>query len=70
MRSPHNNRPRRLAKLPAAAEQYGVCTKTLRRMISRGEIAGHRLGQRIILVDLDELDAALTPIPSAKVGAP
>jgi hypothetical protein len=53
-----------MAKLPDAARQYGVCTKTLRRRIADGTITGHRLGQRIILVDLDELDARLYRIPS------
>lgn len=60
-------RPRR-AKLADAAELNGVCTKTLRRMIARGELTGYRLGKRIILVDLDELDALLRPIPSAGGG--
>lgn len=57
--------PRHMAKLPAAAEQYGVSTKTLRRRIADGTITGHRLGKRIILVDLDELERVLHRIPSA-----
>lgn len=54
--------PPRRVKLPAAAEQYGVSVKTLRRRIASGELTAHRLGARIILVDLDELDALLRPI--------
>lgn len=65
MSKPRNNRPRRRAKLADAAEMYGVSVKTLRRRIADGSLTGYRLGSRIILVDLDELDALLTPIPSA-----
>lgn len=61
------SRPRR-AKLPAAAEEFGVSVKTLRRRIATGDLRAYRLGSRIILVDLDELDALLTPIPTAKAG--
>ena len=58
-----------MAKLAPAAEQYGVCTKTLRRMVARGDLTGYRLGSRIILVDLDELETRLLkPIPTAKAG--
>lgn len=53
------------AKLPAAAARYGVSVKTLRRRISDGSLNGYRLGARIIVVDLDELDALFRPIPSA-----
>ena len=55
---------RRLTRQPEAAAYAGVCTRTIRRMISRGELTGYRLGQRLILVDLNELDAALRPIPA------
>lgn len=58
----------RLTKLSAAAEMKGVSTKTLRRRIADGSLTGYRLGSRIILIDLDELDDLLKPIPSAKVG--
>ncbi|GAA1543497.1 DNA-binding protein [Nocardioides humi] len=59
----------RKVKLSAASELRGISTKTLRRRIADGSLTGYRLGSRIILVDLDELDALLSPIPSAtKVG--
>jgi excisionase family DNA binding protein len=63
-----NNRPRR-AKLPAAAEQYGVSVKTLRRRIASGHLTAYRLGSRIIVGDLDELDALFTPIPTVGGGS-
>lgn len=56
--------PRR-AKLAVAADACGVSVKTLRRAISRGDLTGYRLGPRIIVVDLDELDELMRPIPSA-----
>lgn len=59
---------RRRAKLPAAAEHYGVSVKTLRRKIASGDLTAHRLGSRIILVDLDELEALLQPIPTVNGG--
>lgn len=57
-------KPRR-AKLPDAARENGVSVKTLRRRISDGSLTGYRLGARIILVDLDELEDLLYRIPSA-----
>lgn len=68
MSGPRNNRPRR-AKLPAAAELYGISVKTLRRRISDGSLTGYRLGKRIILVDLDELESLMSPIPSADLAS-
>lgn len=59
---------RRLAKLPAAAEAHGVSVKTLRRRIADGSLNGYRLGNRIIVVDLDELDELFQPIPTSKAG--
>ncbi|MDI6910483.1 helix-turn-helix domain-containing protein [Nocardioides sp.] len=59
-------RPRR-AKLPAAAEYAGTCTKTLRRRIADGSLPGYRLGSRVIMVDLDDVDALFQQIPT--VGA-
>ena len=55
----------RYVPLAAAASYIAVDTKTIRRMISRGELSGRRVGSRIIRVDLNELDALLRPIPSA-----
>ena len=62
-------RARRLASIPEAAEYASVCTKTLRRRIADGTLPAYRLGPRVLRVDLDELDAAMRPIPSARGGA-
>ena len=56
---------RRLARLAEATTKYPVCERTLRRMVSRGEITGYRLGKRVLFVDLNEVDAALRPVPTA-----
>lgn len=53
---------RRLAPLNGAAEYAGVHPRTLRRRIADGSLTGYRMGPRIIRVDLNEVDALLTPI--------
>jgi len=53
-----------LASIGQAAEYAGVSTKTIRRRISDGSLTGYRMGQRLIRVDLDELDRMLKPIPT------
>ncbi len=58
-----SNPARRWASLDAAAEYLGVSTKTLRRMIAAGTVTGYRAGPRLLRVDLNELDAALSRIP-------
>ena len=49
--------PHRLVSIAVAAEFADVCTKTIRRWISEGRIAGYRVGARLIKVDLDELES-------------
>lgn len=59
--------PRRYVSLADAAE-YAACNeKTLRRHIAKVELTGYRLG-RVIRIDLNELDAWLTPIPTVKAS--
>lgn len=55
---------KRLVSINQASE-YAACNpRTLRRYISAGQITGYRMGKRLIRVDLNELDALLTPIPT------
>jgi excisionase family DNA binding protein len=62
--------PRRLGTINAVAERYDVSPKTVRKLISRGELAAYRLGStRSIRVDLDEADELLRPVPTAGGGA-
>lgn len=58
--------PRRWASLAEGADYLEVAQKTLRRLIAAGTVTGYRLGRRSVRVDLNELDALLRPIPSAK----
>ena len=52
----------RWATLEAAAGYIAVSSKSIRRMISQGQITGYRAGDRLIRVDLNELDALMSPI--------
>lgn len=59
---------RRLVGLAEAAEYAACSTHTLRRRISEGSLRAYRMPgtSRLIRIDLDELDAALRPIRSAR----
>lgn len=59
---------RQLVPISAAAEYAACSPKTIRRRISDGSLTGYRWGKRLIRVDLNELDASLSPIPSAGGG--
>lgn len=60
-----NNQSRRLATLPAAAEYAACSVKTIRRRVADGTIPAYKLG-RLLRVDLNDLDHALRPIPTAR----
>lgn len=47
-----------------AAARWSVSRDTIRRLISSGKITGYRLNNRIIRVDVTEVDAAFRPIPA------
>jgi excisionase family DNA binding protein len=67
---PRATPPRRsLATLPEAADYAACSVKTLRRRIADGTLTGYRFGPRALRVDLNELDDALRPIPTARGGA-
>lgn len=52
--------------LEQAAEVMSLSTKTIRRRISDGTIPAYQCGRRPIRIRLDELEAALRRIPSAR----
>lgn len=56
--------------LAAAAEYANVSTRTLRRYISTGRLAGYRVGPRLVKVDLNQVDAMVRPIPTARDPEP
>ena len=60
-----NGNGRRYAKLSEAADYIGVTDRTIRQMIADGRLTGYRSGSRLVRVDLNELDAAMTPFGGA-----
>jgi excisionase family DNA binding protein len=52
--------PRRWATPQEAADYLGVSARTIRQMGADGRIRLYRNGKRIVRVDLNELDAAMT----------
>lgn len=65
-RAPMAATPRRYVSVDVAAETFSVSSRTIRRMISRGEISGYRVGERLLRVDLNELDEVVRRVPSAR----
>lgn len=47
-----------------AAARWAVSVDVIRRLIAAGKITGYRLNNRIIRVDVAEVDAAFRPIPA------
>lgn len=60
-----SQRTRAYVGIPEAATYLDVATKTVRRMIAEGRLPAYRLGNRVIKVRIDDLDAALKPIGGA-----
>ena len=56
---------RRLVTLEHAADYMSVCSRTVRRKVSDGELSGYRVGKRAIRVDLNEIDAKIQAMPTA-----
>jgi len=52
--------------LQEAAAMYGVCVKTLRRAIDRGDLPAGRVGAKVIRVRLVDLERLFRPIPNAR----
>ena len=51
--------PRRYARVNAAAAYLDVHPVTIRKMIEDGKIHAYRSGQRLLRVDLDDVDALM-----------
>ena len=56
---------RHLVSIDQAARLVDVSSRTIRRRIADGSLAGYRFGPRVIRVDLDEVESLLTRIPAA-----
>ncbi|MGB8386092.1 MAG: helix-turn-helix domain-containing protein [Dermatophilaceae bacterium] len=59
-----NPQPRRFETIRQAADRLGVSEKTIRRHITAARLTGYRVGERLIRVDPDEVDALLRLIPN------
>jgi excisionase family DNA binding protein len=53
-------------RLEEAAEVMSLSVKTIRRRIADGTIPAYQCGRRPIRIRLDDLEAALRRIPSAR----
>ena len=65
MNAPSRTSRRQYESVADAAARVGVSTKTVRRWIASGQLAGYRIGPRLLGVDPDEFDRMLTLIPTA-----
>lgn len=52
---------RRYAKLQEVALYLNLSERTVRAMIADGRLTAYKLGDRVIRLDLNEVDAAMTP---------
>lgn len=52
----------RWASIQTVANYLAVSEDTVRRMISRKEIAARRFGPRLIRIDLNQLEASSEPV--------
>jgi excisionase family DNA binding protein len=66
MKTPSQTSRRQYESVGDAAARVGVSTKTVRRWIASGQLAGYRMGPRLLRVDPDDVDRMLTLIPSAR----
>ena len=58
----------RVASVTQVAEYVGVCNKTVYRWIAAGDLAAWRVGKRLVRVDLNDVDALMRRIPSARLA--
>ena len=54
-----------LLTIEGAADMLAVHPRTIRRYIAAGDLPAYRLGPRQIRVRMSDVDALLTPIPTA-----
>lgn len=62
---PNRAERRQYAKPAEAAEYLGVTTRTIRQMVADGRLTAYRSGARLVRLDLNEVDAAMTPFGGA-----
>lgn len=50
---------RRYVKISEAAEYLQVAPRTIRQMVAEGRLTAYRNGQRLVRLDLNEIDATM-----------
>lgn len=65
-RKPKRGTTTEWVSIQEAAARLSCSEKTLRRMISSGQIGGYRLGKRMLRVDMGEVEASLRRLPTAR----
>jgi excisionase family DNA binding protein len=58
----HPEKQRAYIGIPEAATYLDVDHKTIRRLITSGDLSAGRLGKRLIKIKVTDLDALLTPM--------
>ncbi len=53
--------------LAQAAEILGVCTRTIRRRISAGDLPAYKIGRKTIRIKIADLDRISQRIPAARM---
>jgi excisionase family DNA binding protein len=66
MRQDTAHRRRRYETLQSAADRLAVDTRTVRRWIAAGRLEAYRTGPRLLRLDVDEVDALLAPVSTAR----
>jgi excisionase family DNA binding protein len=57
--------PHRLLSVDEAAAYAGVNPRTIRRRIAEGDLVAHRIGRKLIRIELVEIHKMLRPIQAA-----
>jgi excisionase family DNA binding protein len=52
---------KRYAKMQEVAIYLGLSERTIRAMVADGRLTAYKLGERIVRLDLDEVDLAMKP---------
>lgn len=67
MTAPTQTQHHQYESLAQAAQRVGVSTRTIRRWIASGHLAGYRAGPRLMRVNPDDVDRLLRRIPTARL---
>ena len=51
---------------PEAQDYLNVTEKTLRRYVASGKLPAYRMGGRLLRFKVEDLDALMTPVPTAR----